>query len=457
MDREEYIRVLTEQIRCVRARDMVADEVGKHIEDQASFYKEQGMEEEKAMEAAVRDMGDPVEAGVSMDRVHRPQISWGMMALMAVIGIISICIHGVFASSSPELGQDYVVRQAVYTGIGFLAMVLVCMLDYSFLAEHCVGTALGILGVILLSYFFLGREINGAVRWISVGGLTLGMIPWIYLCVPVYGAILFKYRKEQGWGIVKSFFWIALMVLPVCMMDSLSAFIILLFILLLLFSVAVLKGWFQIRRPKRFLAVLWICIVFSGFVSLFLVNANRIRTVKLLLGMEPQGANYVRYKVLEILRGSRWIGRGDRADFSGFVTTVPGLNQSYVLAFVASVFGYIAVIGLAALFGVMLFLIFRTAFGQKNELGMMVSCGSGMVFLTQLVMYFLENAGILPYISIDIPFISAGGSNVIVSYILAGMVMSVQRYKCVLPKELPIGKRDRKIPRVKISASLEKE
>ena len=79
-----------------------------------------------------------------------------------------------------------------------------------------------------------------------------------------------------------------------------------------------------------------------------------------------------------------------------------------------------------------------------------------MVFSTLLLLYFLENVGILPYITIDIPFISAGGSNVIVSYILAGIVMSVGRYKHVLPKELPVRKRDRKTPRVKIFVSLER-
>lgn len=443
MGKEEYIRILTEQIRCVKARGMVADEVEKHIEDQIYSYREQGMEEDKAMEAAVRDMGDPVEAGVSMDRVHRPQIPWGMMALMAVIGIVSILIHAAFGGSSPELGPEYVIWQAIYTGIGFAAMVLVCMVDYSFLAEHSVGTALGLLGVILLSYFLLGREINGAVRWISIGGLTMGLIPWIYLCVPVYGAILFKYRGEQKRGIVKSFVWMSLMVLPVYMMDSLSSFVMLLLMLLLLFSTAVLKGWFEIRKVKRFLGVFWSSIVLGGLVYLFVLSAHRIRRVKLLLGQEPQGANYVRYKVLEILRGSRWIGMGDGADFSEFVTAVPGFNQSYVLAFVASAFGYAAVIGLAALFGLILFLIFRISLGQKNELGMMISSGCGMVFSTLFIMYLLENIGILPYITIDIPFISAGGSNVIVSYILAGIVMSVGRYKRVLPRELPVRKRDK--------------
>ncbi|MDE7404691.1 MAG: FtsW/RodA/SpoVE family cell cycle protein, partial [Lachnospiraceae bacterium] len=320
----------------------------------------------------------------------------------------------------------------------------------------CVGTALGFFAVILFSEIFLGKEINGAVSWISVRGLVIGLIPFLYLCVPVYGALLFKYRGEQVRGILKSLMWIVWMVSPASLISGLSTCVSLVFMLLLLFSAAVLKGWFQIVRPKRFLAAFWTCIVLSGPAYLLFLNLTgrldffQSRRIRMLLGLDPQGVNYVRYRVLEILRGSRFIGRGYGADLTELVTTVPDLNQSYILSFVAAAFGYAAVIGLTVLFGVMLFQIFRISFGQKNELGMMISCGCGLVFLTLLAKGFLENAGLLPHMSIDIPFISAGGSNVIVSYILAGMVLSVYRYKSILPRELPLKRKDSKIPKLKI-------
>lgn len=462
MNREEYVRILTDQIRCVKARNMVADEIKIHIEDQALSYQEQGMKEDQAMEAAVKDMGDPVEVGVSMDRIHRPQISWSMIALMAVIGVVSILLHGVFGSSDPGLGWEYVLKQTIYTLVGFLAMVLVCMIDYSFLADHCVGTALGFSAVMLFSDIFLVKEINGAVSWISVRGLVVGLIPFLYLCVPVYGALLFKYRGEQVRGVVKSLMWIVWMVLPAYLMRSLSSCISLGFILLLLFSAAALKGWFQIERPKRFLAAFWACIVLSGPAYLLFLNLTgrldflQSRRIRMLLGLDPQGVNYVRYRVLEVLRGSRFIGRGYGAGLTELVTTVPDLNQGYILSFVAAAFGYVAVIGLTVLFGVILFQIFRIAFGQKNELGMMISLGCGLVFLTLLALCFLENAGLLPQMSIGIPFISAGGSNVIVSYILAGIVLSVYRYKSILPKELPLKRKDRQISKLKFPILFEK-
>ena len=62
---EEYIRIVTGQIRCKKARELVSDEIRAHIEDQVFAYEEEGIEKERAVEKAVKDMGDPVKAGVS--------------------------------------------------------------------------------------------------------------------------------------------------------------------------------------------------------------------------------------------------------------------------------------------------------------------------------------------------------------------------------------------------------
>jgi len=57
---EEFIKTLTEQMRCARARDGVARELSDHILDQAEAYEQSGMERGKAVAKAVREMGDPV-------------------------------------------------------------------------------------------------------------------------------------------------------------------------------------------------------------------------------------------------------------------------------------------------------------------------------------------------------------------------------------------------------------
>ncbi|MDE7031453.1 MAG: permease prefix domain 1-containing protein, partial [Lachnospiraceae bacterium] len=57
---EEFIRVLTEQMRCVKARGSVAQELADHIADQAQAYERSGVDRDQAIARAVREMGDPV-------------------------------------------------------------------------------------------------------------------------------------------------------------------------------------------------------------------------------------------------------------------------------------------------------------------------------------------------------------------------------------------------------------
>ena len=70
MDKKKYIQTVTEQIRCKRALPLVTKELEGHIEDQKSDYMKAGMNAEEAEEAAVLEMGDPVD-GLEDDRTDR--------------------------------------------------------------------------------------------------------------------------------------------------------------------------------------------------------------------------------------------------------------------------------------------------------------------------------------------------------------------------------------------------
>lgn len=77
--------------------------------------------------------------------------------------------------------------------------------------------------------------------------------------------------------------------------------------------------------------------------------------------------------------------------------------------------------------------MFHISSHQKNQLGMMVGYGCSMVLLAQSGLVLAMNLGLLPSAAITIPFFSAGGSNMVSSYILTGLVLSIYRYKNILP------------------------
>ena len=80
---------------------------------------------------------------------------------------------------------------------------------------------------------------------------------------------------------------------------------------------------------------------------------------------------------------------------------------------------------------------------------MIVGTGCGLVFLVKTTVGILQNLQLIPYISVNIPFLSYGGSNVVVSYILLGLVLSVYRYKNILPDEKAVPVKHRR--RLKIT------
>ena len=69
MKKEEYLRCVTDQIRCKKACPGIEKELEDHITDQAEMYLKKGMTEEQALKKAIAEMGDPVQVGVELDRI----------------------------------------------------------------------------------------------------------------------------------------------------------------------------------------------------------------------------------------------------------------------------------------------------------------------------------------------------------------------------------------------------
>ena len=130
---EEYMKALLEQIRCKPAKKLVEQEIRGHILEQYEENLDKGMEETLAMEEAVKDMGNPIETGIALDAIHKPQISWGMIGILAVLSFFSILIQVLIGRENPELGNSYIFRHIFHVVLGLCLMLAVYRLDYVFL------------------------------------------------------------------------------------------------------------------------------------------------------------------------------------------------------------------------------------------------------------------------------------------------------------------------------------
>lgn len=115
---------------------------------------------------------------------------------------------------------------------------------------------------------------------------------------------------------------------------------------------------------------------------------------------------------------------------------LPEFNRDYVFSYILNSYGSIAGILVAAVLAALVMFIFGAAVKQKNELGMVMGLGCGMIFLLNVLVNLLGSLGLIPPVSSFLPFLSIGRSNILLCYALVGIIMSIYRYKDVYPGKL---------------------
>lgn len=420
MEMHEYLDALKDQIRCVKARDYAAEEVENHIKDQARAYQKEGIEEAEAVARAVRQMGDPVEVGVELDRIHRPCMDWKLVAFAGILSIAGLAIQYAFGMEQADLGLFF--RQCLYTGIGILLMAAVCFVDYSIIGKYAF-VLWGILSGFVLLVVLFGPTLNGSYLYIR---------NYIYLYVPVFAGILYHYRNGGAGALIKCglFHLVSMMIamtavtVPVCLDVTV--------ICLLMTSAAIWKQWFAVKRRSA-LAGLWltaillpVLMVGIGMITMLPYQIARVEAM-INPSADPYGAGYVPAMIRETLQKSVWIGKAP-FQMQGRPESV---HTDYVLIQLISGYGLLAAAGVLSVIAGFVIHIFHISLRQKNQLGQVLGMGCCLVFALQTLHYVMLNLGV-GIVTTGMPFLSYGRSPVLVTSVLVGLLLSIYRYKNIV-------------------------
>ena len=411
MDKKKYIQTVTEQIRCKRALPLVTKELEGHIEDQKSDYMKAGMNAEEAEEAAVLEMGDPVEVGVEMDRIHRPKMAWKMIGLIAILNLAGIVLMYLIRTSiladagnnpgdvewiaSGIGGNINYLKSVMWTIIGLACMIGICYFDYSRIGKYGKLLTGGWIVVMGLSLFMGAVYINGAAYGILfLFGRVLPLRPFLYLIVPAYAATLYSMRrKKSGYsGVVKAILWQILPVWIILRIPNLSMAISVEVTFMILLSIAVWKEWFEVNR-KRTLITLWSLVILlpaagiGVFVKLDSVANYQMARLSAFIHPESNDGT-LGGMIRNMISGAHLAGRGDCEKIKFF-------NRDYMLTFIIHYYGIFAAVLIIAIVGGILIWFLQKTGHQKNQLGMIMGTGCVVVLLIQFIGYVLENLGYL--------------------------------------------------------------
>lgn len=120
--------------------------------------------------------------------------------------------------------------------------------------------------------------------------------------------------------------------------------------------------------------------------------------------------------------------------------------SDYLISFVGMKFGILAAVLLILLILAVIVKGISIVVKQKNKLGRIMGIGCGIVFLGELCLHVFTCIGCFPPMASFLPFFSYGGSNLVVFYMMLGLMLSIYRYKSILPstgnkKKRPVKRR----------------
>lgn len=441
MKAEEYLKTLTDQIRCKMAREAVRDELLCHIEDQKATFISEGMEQDEAEEAAVLEMGDPVETGNEMDRIHRPKMAWGMIALIAVLSIAGYVVQKLIEAKVVEAGGYNWLgsKNLLFLAAGLVIMIGVCFLDYTRIGKYAREIMIAVDVLVCVGITFFALMLNGAANfiWVPViGPITIEYI--LLLTVPLYAGVLYAYRGQGYRAVVKGVLWMIPPVWLAFRIPRLTTAVTLALSFVLMLVIAVWRNWFRISRKKTLAGIFAGTVIAPAMVGAyycFFGAAYQQERLRMILTRDPNesGAGYTVGIIRQLLGDSRIAGAGN---LSLEASQVP-VFQDFVLSGVIAYYGILAAV---VFVGLLLFLLVRflkISLGQRNQLGMLMGAGCSVLFLVEAAFYLLTNLGVI-YVGTFCPFLSYGGTGTMVTYILLGLFLSIYRYQNTAPERRPV-------------------
>jgi cell division protein FtsW (lipid II flippase) len=407
-----------QQIKSKETKIFVQKELTYHLRKSKSALLTAGLSTEEAEEKAVMQMGSPSELGQQFNKLHRPKIDWMLLGLFIIalgMGFLPLL------SVQDEYAFSVVANQAVYIIVGCVTALTVMYLDYRKLGNRdCLFLAVGML--ILLALLLMPNIMVNGTPYIRILGFNISSItalPFLFL----FWASYLSKQKPKPWVIISlylitTFLFVSLTALPVAMIYSFLTFVL-----------------FWGSKFSRKTIYITTCIVagMSVIFSTILWFVSKPYQKERIVGFlnpeaDPNGSGYMYIKINELMTAGGWFGNEKAPQF------VPEMSTDFAFANVTYYYGWLVASGLVL---VLVLLASRMLFMTrkiKDPFGKQLVTGAIALFTIQVFYNLGMSLGLLPFISLSLPFISYGLTPAVMNSFIIGVALSVYRRKDLVSK-----------------------
>ncbi len=357
-------------------------------------------------------------------RTRRTDI-WLLMVTLMLVAIGLAMVYSTSAVLAHERYGDslyFLKRQLAWAALGLLAMGAAWYVPYR--SQQRLVLPLMLISLAALCLVLvpgIGREVGGARRWLALGPFSLqpselakyGLIVYsAYICADLHSK---RQRGDLRFGY---------------MLSLLCVFCGLIFLQPDLGTAVVLAAAVGVHLIIAGLPWRYICYALAGGVPavIYAIVYEPYRMKRLMSFLQPwddpQGAGYQAIQSLLALgRGGLWgagLGRGRQKLFY-----LPEAHTDFIFAAIGEELGFLGAAGLVCLFLLLLWRILVIAIECREPFGTLLGLGVFLLLAIQIVMNLGVVLGLLPTKGLPLPLISLGGSNLVVSLLAIGTMLSI--------------------------------
>ncbi len=351
-----------------------------------------------------------------------------MLLTVTVIIVMGLLVLDSAAASKES---NYVIRQLLFIGVGTVAIFGCLKFDYSVLKNYS-GKLYLVAIVLLVTVLIFGVERGGAKGWFSLaGGFTLQPAEFCKILLILSYAQFLSARRENLQTIqelIPCFFFMVPPVGLLMLQPDLGSALVYIFVMvgMLLVAGANRKILFGLFGGGTIALVVYLLGVwkFDWWCPLQTYQLNRF-LVLFDPTLDPRGAGYnVAQSKIAIGNGGLW-GEGLHMGSQSSGAFMPEQWTDFIFAVLAEELGFIGACALLLLYAFLLFRGLRAAMLSKDLFGALVAVGVVSMYL----FHILENAGmtmgLMPVTGIPLPFVSYGGSSMLVNLMGIALLQNV--------------------------------
>ena len=348
-----------------------------------------------------------------------------VMAILIVTGTINVFSSSyVLAAMNFENPYYFLQRHLQWLLLGTVACWLCRRINYQRL-RGLMFIGLGINLFLLVAVLFIGTTVNGAQRWIALGPLSFQPAEFAKLMGVLMGsfsisAVLAKerFRMDRDWPRVAiPFGAILLMAFLVYREPDFGTACI-------VFGVPLFMALVLLVPPRR-----WVLILIPvALAALAIGTLQPYRMKRMEVWLDPwsdaRNAGYQMVQSLSTIGSGGIFGMGFGDGVSKY-EYLPEAHTDFAFAIFSQEHGFFGVLLIFFLFAVLLVASIRVATRAKDTFGQVLALGIIFLVVGQALANLAMVAGLLPVVGVPLPFISYGGSSLIVTMAGMGMLLGI--------------------------------